>query len=285
MDNIEKFFERINQCPWCESEDYEECYTSEYDAIVVKCNRCGMVYSKKILNELGRQLFWTNYENEVHNIDKTLYDKRQKMYRLESDFVKKFIECKNGYLLDVGCSGGEFMDCFAQDGMHCEGIEVGDDAYKISSEKYKVYKGDFSKINIDQRYDVIIFRGTIQYFINPKQYFIKAMNLLNKGGILYIYATNAESLCFGLFKEKFDLACGVTEYYAYNEKMITDFINELGGELICCKNFYLESPYAQVEKDIVQVAKALECKNKGETIDFRAPAFYDNLLSLVYKKK
>ena len=33
---------------------------------------------------------------------------------------------------------------------------------------------------------MIIFRGSIQYLINPKKYFSKAISLLNAGGLIFI---------------------------------------------------------------------------------------------------
>ena len=50
------------------------------------------------------------------------------------------------------------------------------------------------------------------------------------------------------------------------------------------KYFYENTPYANVYSDIQKVMAALELKKNGKEINFKAPAFWGNMMSLVYKK-
>jgi len=50
------------------------------------------------------------------------------------------------------------------------------------------------------------------------------------------------------------------------------------------KHFYRETQYCDFESDILKVAKAIKLKNKGEDIPFKSPAFYENMMSLIYRK-
>lgn len=281
----ETHFKKIEKCPWCGCESKSELYINTYDAKVVRCKECRMVYSTKILNDLGLKVYWNDYESQIHNSSLDLSEKRRKMYQIESDFIKQFLGSTGKAVLDVGCADGSFLDFFSQYNQ-CEGVELGKEAYDIASKKYKVYLGDFADLNIEKSYDLIIFRGTIQYFLEPKKYFIKAMELLNKDGILFITSSpNSESICFELFGKNFTLPAGVTDYWVFSESLISNFIKDLGGELVCSHHFYLEGPYANPEQDIITVAKALEYKAKGKIVDFKGPPFFDNMLTLVYRKR
>lgn len=285
MNLNKEHFKVIEYCPWCGEKKFEMLYRSEYEIPVNRCNACGFVYSEKILNEAGMQVYWENYESNVHMIDKDKNLKRKEMYRVESEYIKKYFEVRGSEILDVGCASGDFLDCFSSDGAICEGVEYGQEAAIIAAEKYNVYCGEFPKLGIKKQYDLIIFRGTIQYFTNPKEYFKKAVNLLKDNGFLYITSSpNTDSICFRLFKEKFNLPVCVTDYYGYSEKLITEYMSQLGCRLVNKHNFYLETPYASPEEDILKVAKAIELHKCGKAIDFIAPAFFDNMLTLIYKK-
>lgn len=281
----EKCFRKVENCPWCGEERFQSLYFNEYSAEVRECQKCGLVYSSKILNEVGLETYWKDYETKVHNRDETLTAQREKMYKLEYQYIKNFMDIKNAHILDVGCANGDFLDFFDRDGAICEGVEYGEEAFKMVSKKYKTYYGEFPALDIKKNYDLIIFRGVIQYFVEPKKYFKKASELLNSGGMLYITSSpNAECLCFNLFKDKFTLPVGVTDYYGFKEKIITDYLNGEGMSLFCRHDFYLKTPYADPVSDIKKVARALQQNEKNEKIEFNSPPFWDNMLTLIYRK-
>lgn len=287
MIDPKKHLRKFNFCPWCNTsiKNSKELYKTEFDCTTVECD-CGFVYSNKILNKEGLAVYWRNYESNIHMADLSLNDKRMKMYELESDFILKYLK-KDSLVLDVGCSGGEFLDCFSKviGKNNCEGVEFGEEAYRIASKKYEVYLGEFPEIEFSKKYDLVIFRGTIQYFENPKAYINKAFEILNKGGILYITSSpNADSICFKLFKEKFSLAVKYTDYYGFKESILTEYINEIGGDLVAQKYFYKETPYADIEHDILRIAEAFQEVSTKGCISKSSPAFFDNMLTLVYKK-
>ncbi len=281
----ETHFKRVEKCPWCGGNEKRILYKNQYDACIQECNHCKLVYSDKILNEQGLEIYWNSYLSQVQNKDTLLTQKRMEMYDIEFQFISRLIDLKDKEVLDIGCGSGAFLGFFEDAGANCYGVEYGDEASKEAEKRFKIWKGEFPKIEIEGKFDLIIFRGSLQYCINPKQYLKKAMELLNKDGILFITSSpNAQSLCFKLFKENFTLPVSVTDYYGFSEPLITDYIKMLGGRLLCYHYFYEETPYADMEEDIMAVAKAIEYFRKNLKIDFKAPAFYDNMLTLVYQK-
>lgn len=286
IDLSEQHFMYVDICPWCGATSRKMLYQNQYMATVQKCMKCGFVYSDKILNKSGLNAYWSHYSSEIHRKDKTAVVKRNKMYQLEFQFINQYINCKGKNVLDVGCGNGDFLDLFKQEDAQCYGVEYGAEAIKEASARYPIWAGEFPYIkDINISFDLIIFRGSLQYCVSPKKYLKRAMELLNCGGLLYITSSpNAQSLCFQLFKENFTLPVGVTDYYAFSEPILTDYIKSLRGRLISKYQFYEETPYANPYDDITTVAKAITYKQQNKPIDFKSPAFYDNMLTLVYQK-
>lgn len=286
MKFTDKHFRYIMECPWCEKSRTKKLYSNDYDAEIIECLECGFIYSNKILNKTGLELYWTNYLSLVQNKDDDLVKNRNKMYNLEFEYINNIMDCADKSVLDIGCGNGKFLDCFSNAKARCYGIEYGNEAAEETAKKYKVWLGEFPELDINLKFDLIIFRGTLQYCIQPKRYLQKAMELLNSGGYIYITSTpNAESICFNLFRDNFVLPVSVTDYYAFKESVLTNYIKELGGKLFCQYHFYEETPYANKTNDIIKVAKAIELAQENKKVYFKSPPFYDNMLTLVYQKK
>lgn len=281
----ENLFKEVETCPWCGSRARKVLYVNEYSTNALECKDCGFVYSSKILTKDGAFEYWKNYASQVHTADDAAVEHRQLMYDLEYNFVARLIECSGKSILDVGCGEGDFLKRFERGGADCYGIEYGKEAAEIASKYFVVWQGEFPDMDIAKAFDLIIFRGSIQYCINPKRYLEKAVSLLNTNGLLYITSSpNARSLCFRLFKENFTLPVGVTECYGFSEPLLTEYMQTLNMRLVVSHYFYEEGPYADLENDILKVSKAIEYTRQNKPVDFQSPAFYDNMLTLVYKK-
>ena len=295
----ENDFDLIEDCPLCHSRFYEHYYNVEAEGNdyceennikkivpVVKCLSCGFVYAREVLNAAGSDKFWEKYSSQQHDTDDEDVRKRNEMYRLEYEFICRFMrnDKHKKDILDVGCAEGRFLDYFAKD-HNCYGTEVGDEAIQISKKKHKVFQGELPQISTEQKFDLIIFRGVIQYFKRPKEYFNKAIDLLKPGGLIFITSTPvADAFCHQLYKEKFNLPVCAVACNGFTISVLKDFFETRGMELAGEKSFYEETPYANIEKDIEKVNTAIQQKMNGREIDSKSPAFWGNMMTLVFKK-
>lgn len=286
MANLNKMdYERVIDCPWCHNslDNFFYLYRDNMDCEIVKCNNCGCVFAKKRINDSGRKKYWKNYMTRVHEADKKRVDQRKKMYTIEYEFIREF--CPTGLVLDVGCGRGDFMELFSRGGYVAEGVEYGEEAYHKALELgRKVRLGELPQLEFDKKYDIIIFRGCIQYFPNPKDYFEKAISLLNEDGMIYIYFANIDAFCFELFKNRFTVPVTGADYIGFNDGMLMEYFNQKGLHKVAVRDYYVGTPYADYENDVLKVAKAVNMRNRGEVIDFNSPPFYGNLLGVLYKK-
>ena len=278
-------FKERKECPWCKWEGHSTQYGLEGGGYARKCTRCGCVYSSVTVAKESEAQYWEKWESKVHNADQDLKEKRKVMYHLDFDVIKPFL-ADGMKVLDVGCADGSFLNIFSSAGYSCAGVEFAKEAYDLASSEYEIYYGEFPDLNIPSLYDVIIFRGVIQLLERPKAYFDKAISLLNDNGLIYITASpNADCLVHELYKQTWRLSVTASAHTLYNEKILTDYFSEHGLELILSKQMYLNTPYENKEEDIKKVAEAINSRARGEEPKGEAPAFYDNLLTLLYRKR
>lgn len=285
MTFTESDFETITTCPWCQSSEAEEAYEADNQAPVVHCLQCGVFYAKQRLNAQGLIKYWDNYLNTTHRSDQGLFDNRQIMYDLDYKYISKFIT-HHKKVLDIGCSDGLFLDYFHRDGFTCFGVEFGHEAATEAAKKYQVWEGEFPKLEIAEKFDLIIFRGTFQYFTRPAKYLEKAVSLLGDNGMIYITAQpNMDSFGHRLYGNRFSQPISFTDFTGFTPDVFANFLQQYGIQLVGEKYFYEETPYADIEKDILKVADVIEKKAQGIALtDERCPAFWGNMMTLVFQK-
>ncbi|NFQ00883.1 class I SAM-dependent methyltransferase [Clostridium sporogenes] len=286
MEFLKDDFEMLIGCPWCGSNKFKIEYKTEYNCEVARCKDCNVLFAKKRLNNKGLDKYWEHYLSQVHVANEVLTEQRKYMYKLEYNLINKFIhKSKQKKVLDVGCSGGKFLDLFNDDGYKCFGVEFGKEAAQEAARKYKVWYGVFPDLNIEEKFDLIIFRGVMQYTPNPKKYLEKASSLLNKDGYIYITSTpNMDSYCSKLFKYNFKFPIGIIDFIGFQPEHFINYFKSINFKKVAEHYFYEETPYANVEEDILLVAKAIELKKQNKEIDFKSPPFWGNMMSLIFKK-
>lgn len=277
-------YEIVKSCPWCSS-NFNETWGSEIDGFLsVKCKDCGLIYIKNRFNAKGRRKYYSNYLESEHQADEVLNQQREVMYNLEFNLINTFLE-KNAELLDVGCGGGYFLEYFRNSGHRCFGVEFGEQAAKEASKKFDVWCGEFPDLEIDGKFDLIVFRGVIEHVPCPKLYLNKAIDQLKQNGLIYITSTpNSEAFCCNLFKEKWNMHRPQEHIMHFGAHHFDEYFQLQGFQKILQHNFYEETPYANTEQDILRVAEAIRLKDRGEKIEFCSPPFWGNMMSLIYKK-
>ena len=268
---------KLNCCPMCESKKRKLWCSPDLNGFkTVECNKCGLIYVENPLDIKSLKLYYSEYYSQTHQKSNVLNSQREKMYKQELDFLLKF---KNsGSVLDVGCSGGQFLKHFKLKGFDCEGVEFGEEAASEAQKNFKVHIGEFPNIDFNKKYDIIVFRGCIEHLINPKAYFQKSLKLLNKNGIIFITATqNRNSLTCNLFKENWNMHYPHEHLIHFCSDDLINYFSDKGLKSFSEGNIYLESPYANPKKDLELVLDKIKSPSK----DIKCPPFFDNMMTLV----
>jgi cyclopropane fatty-acyl-phospholipid synthase-like methyltransferase len=270
---------QVNNCPLCDSTNFKQwCKVSDDGFVTVQCNICELIYVQNPYDKESLKAFYSRYYSEIHQENVVLNAQRELMYELELNFLRNFK--KSGSVLDVGCSGGQFLDQFSKFGYDCQGVEFGIEAAKVAKERFQIHIGEFPEMEFEKKYDIIVFRGVIEHVDIPKNYLNKAISLLNKDGVIFITATqNRASLTCNLFREDWNMHYPYEHLYHYAVKDFVKYFGDRGLKSYSENNFYLETPYANPKEDLKLVLQKMN--NPEEKIT--CPPFFDNMMTAVFQ--
>ena len=106
---------------------------------------------------------------------------------------------------------------------------------------------------------------------------------MRPGGYLFITAQpNMNSLAFRLFGKKFTQPVTGADFIGFTEQLLTRYLMEWGLKKVGERYFYPETPYAKEEEDLLKMAKAIQYKREGKEVDFSSPAYWGNMMTLMY---
>lgn len=153
---------------------------------------------------------------------------------------------KKGRLLDVGAANGIFVELANSYGWSASGIEIAEDASKISrNNKLKIVTGNFENYNFPKNnFDVITFWDVLEHFSNPEIVIKKAFHSLKSGGILAINTPDSASLPARIFGKKWHLIVPPEHLNYFNLKSLEIIFKRNNFKIIyknrVCKKFSLQ---------------------------------------------
>ncbi|HEY2798063.1 MAG TPA: class I SAM-dependent methyltransferase [Thermoanaerobaculia bacterium] len=151
-----------------------------------------------------------------------------------------------GRVLDVGCSTGEFLETIGWDLSQAFGMEVSDFArQRAQSAGISFAKTIFDEENF---FDLVVFRGTIQYLPNPFEYLYAAYRALKPGGTLFLLAPNTNSPYYRAFGTLPYLEEHL-HFWIPSDASLRMVLRNCGFRRIDVTFPYLGSPYARPVRD------------------------------------
>ncbi len=279
----------VNYCPYCNSKKYFPWGNKIRDFYSAECSKCHLVYIKNPLSAEAQNLYYKNYATNVHQKRNIKVKQRSIMYKQELNYLKSVVENFNNIknVLDVGCGGGFFLDLFKKYNKKTYGVEVGDDSYLIAKKKHKMYYGNFdNNLNLKKKFDLIIMRGVVEHVENPKKYILKAQKILKKDGYIFISATpDLSCISAKIFKERWTQHRPESHILHLSENHIDNLFLNKKFTKVGSKSFYLKTPYENFEKDINEIVLEIKRQKKGIKSKSISPAFFGNMITLIYKKR
>ncbi len=262
--------------PWCTEGIFQ----------VVQCNACGLVFVNPCLNDEGLELVYQgHHNNRVADSDEC--KKRDRMYLLDRDFLEETIN--NGAILDVGCGGGFFLEKFDQDKWDRIGLEIDPDTAPYAQRHFgiNVEIGTSERIPFeDHRFNVVSFRGSFEHLVNPQVSMQEIERVTANGGYLYLCATpNVASFCARLYRNKWNQFDAKEHIFMYSAETLAKLVEPFGYKGVKSAYFYEETPYCNIEEDMVQVLKDYQSIQQGEFEKVAtSPAFWGNMLNILFRK-
>lgn len=278
------FLGKKRPCLICGS-NFKEHWAKNGIFEAVQCPRCSFVWIDPFLSDEGLAKFYSEHYFIDHENPEDA-DKRDRMYEIDRDFLEEVIP--GGKLLDVGCGGGFFLMKFSQKWEKC-GIEFDDKAASHGRQAFgmDIRTGTFSSSCFPASYfDCVMMRGAIEHVPDPKTYVAEAARVLKPGGFLYITATpNVDSFSARIYREKWNQFKPLEHIYYFSPKTLDLLVGAFGFVRVKSGFHYLETPYADIEKDHLRVSEDFQKIQQGRRGEVAtSPAFWGNMLSLIWKK-
>ncbi len=278
-----RYLENVATCPVCGGGQSQIAYEAGEGVLAQKC-ACGAYYCDHRLNSAGLAAYWQDYQNREHSAVEEECALRQRMYAVDFAYIAQFLKPRSR-VLDVGCADGLFLDRFAAAGHECGGVEFGHEAALKAAQRYPVQEGYFPDLEILPAYDLIIFRGVLQYVQAPRRFFSKAASLLAPGGYVYVTAQpNMEAFCHQVYRNRFRFSLTPCDCVGYTPQSLAAEFAAQGCATAGQAFFYEETPYADPPRDIQIVCRAMEARNRGQEPEEPSPPFWGNMMTMVFRK-
>jgi SAM-dependent methyltransferase len=183
---------------------------------------------------------------------------RLRAFEQEKQFLGKRLASEaflKGRVLDVGCSTGEFLEVMGWDLKSAYGMEISEFARERAKEAGISFDKDlFTETDF---FDLVIFRGTIQYLPSPFEYLYAAYRALKPGGWLFLTSPNTSSLYYRWFGTLPFLEEDL-HFWIPSDASLRMVLRNAGFRHIEIEFPYLGTPYARPVRDHFRFAmKAL----------------------------
>ena len=285
FDELHSFLDEKHDCYVCGGSSFSSWAKEEYLEALF-CNDCGMISINPHFTDEGLDEFYNcYYQNRI--ISRELGEQRKEMYIQDRDWILNYIS--GGKVLDIGCSGGDFLGAFDSDNWDKYGIDLTEDALESAAGNYniKTFRGKVWETDVGDDYDLVMMRGVIEHFRNPIPAMKKAIEILKSGGLMYVTATPAgDCFAFNVYRHKWHLFTPLEHIHFFSEKHLNKLFQEFGASPMTVHYPYQETPYANLVEDHERIMKDIISINEAKSLDDidYSQAFPGSMLTGVWKK-
>lgn len=189
----------------------------------------------------------TIFNKQYFKDRKTTSNSRQVMYKQEVKRIYKILNYnkkKKYNILDIGCGDGSFLENF-DNNFSKNGLEISDYALKVLKKKTIncSKKIDFFK---EIKFDLIIFRGSIQLIDTPFEHIKKSISYLKKKGILIFLATPNSNSIFYKINKTLPMIDDYSTYYLPSDIDLGRILKNFEMEILKIEYPYIKTPYSNL---------------------------------------
>jgi len=253
-------WEDIDSCPVCNSNETSFEF-EKFNIEMVRCLKCNLRYHTKFPVNIDDVYNDENYKkNSAGYLIKNEYEYRKNRFGLER---VKLLEdhlgpIKNKLLLDVGCGSGYFLECAAEYGANCHGLEPSNDVRNDALNRLDIPISGLPIENYESKnkYDIITCFDVIEHVKNPIGMLNEINRLLKMNGNLLLYTPNFESFGVKVTKKDSNLVAPGSHLMLFTYDSIKSALSQTGFKLDYYKTFGLDID------DIISVEESRNTQNK-----------------------
>lgn len=224
-------------CPVCGCDVHHVNYSCRHDQEefkVFRCPSCEFLFVRPLfLPALEDRKI--DYEYDIDLLNSTSLRKAHETFIIgrEIRHVRNILGEGHFSLFDIGCGTGWTTHMWARSGFDASALEPSEARARLAAERYgiNVVPGFFEHTDIQDTFDIVIFRHMIEHFADPFEMTVKARSLLNPGGVVLIIVPNINCLGRYLFGTKW--TWGIPFHCNFfSPKTLAHLVTRAGFEII-----------------------------------------------------
>jgi SAM-dependent methyltransferase len=241
----------IDKCPVCGNsssllifEGKDRLHNKQGVFSVNACKSCGLYYLNPHpdsieINEYYPEsyiCYQTAVEDEPSRIRRL--DRKYGLYKRYRQIIRRVP--KPGYILDIGCATGLFLNSMKLKGWKVYGIEPSPLAAQYAQQRFglDVVQDSFESAGLDNNiFDVVTLWDVFEHVSNPLQTIQKIWDVLKPGGLLVINLPNPESwdrYMFGKYWAGWDVP---RHYQLFTRKLLVEYLERAGFKVLEVQSF------------------------------------------------
>lgn len=202
-------------CPVCASAAIQPVLTATDHTVsnerfsIFSCDNCTARFTQDVPDAASIGPYYKSEDYISHtNTTKGLVNRlyqwvRRRTLQQKRKLVEKQTGVRAGYLLDVGCGTGAFVNEMKQNGWQVTGLEPDADARAVGRQLYGIELNDISRFyDLPKRnFDAITMWHVLEHVHDLQGYIKQLRSLLKENGKLFIAVPNYTSKDASVYKE------------------------------------------------------------------------------------
>lgn len=199
---------------------------------IVQCRDCSLSFVKERLTQGELSNYYKLIEDiyvytDKENVQNLSY------YYLELRNIIKTEGLSTGKILDIGCSGGYFLD--VMEGWERYGIELSSPYAELAKTKYgsNIHIGTLEDYKCpDCQFDIITLQDVLDHMINPLQALKRCNSILKPNGLIVIKVHNNSCLFAKLSGARFYAIIPPYHLTYFNKRSLVEALSRAGFKVL-----------------------------------------------------
>jgi 2-polyprenyl-3-methyl-5-hydroxy-6-metoxy-1,4-benzoquinol methylase len=227
---IDSKYVESRACPVCGADDHRIIFKKN-GGVYVACNLCSMIF----LNPVFKDEYLVKYYQNNNSNQALAHESESEFYRRIYGAGLELIAAvkAEGSILDIGCSGGFFLDVAQESKYLTHGIELNKIEVQIARSKgHVVWDKPFDQIKSEKIFDIITLWDVFEHIKDGVDYLKDLRSRLGKYGIVFLQIPSADALAARVMREKCNMFDGLEHVNLYSLSTITKTATDAGYKVL-----------------------------------------------------
>ncbi|MEZ5379145.1 MAG: methyltransferase domain-containing protein [Acidimicrobiales bacterium] len=223
-------FTRDRPCPVCGGANETALFVKE-GGRYVRCTDCTMVYLNPVFTDEALTDYYRNNHVEqsvVVEADRAFYEG---LYTQGLASAEKYTS--KGWILDIGCSSGVFIDLAKSRGWKTSGLELNRQEAALARAKgHTVQERPIAEATFDKKFNVISLWDVFEHIADGGAQLDLMQANLTDDGVMLLQIPSADSLAARMLQEKCNMFDGLEHTNLYGVASLARLVESKGLEIL-----------------------------------------------------